>query len=129
MFDGIDVTASVTGTKVANAQGTMAGTFTIPANVRAGTKEVVITGNGGSRAVTSFTGQGTLTVENYVQTISTLVTEYVIDPIAQSFVLDAPRQITGAKIEFTARGNVKNPVVLELRTLADVWSALCRLAR
>jgi hypothetical protein len=116
-FDGINVTASVTGTKTANGQGVMTGTFMVPANVRAGTKEVVVTGNGGSRGVTSFTGQGTLTVDTYVQTISTLVTEYVIDPVAQSFVLDTPRQITGAKVEFTARGNTANPVVLQLRPL------------
>src|SRR5690606_32342837 len=80
-FDGIDVTASVTGTKVANAQGVMTGTFTIPAGIKAGTKEVIVTGKGGTEGQTSFTGQGTLTVTHYHTTTHTHTVKETIDPI------------------------------------------------
>ena len=118
-FDGIDVTGSVTGTKTADAFGVMTGTFTIPANVKAGTKEVVVTGQGGSRGVTSFTGQGTLTVTHYHTSTHTLTTATTIDPVAQSFVLPEPRQVTGARVEFTAQGDAANPIVLELRAMDE----------
>lgn len=116
-FDGIDVTAGVTGTKTANAQGVMTGTFKIPASVRAGTKPVVVRGKGGTNGETSFTGQGTLTVTHYHTTTHTATLAVTIDPVAQSFVLEETRQITGAKVEFTARGNAGNRVVIELRDM------------
>jgi hypothetical protein len=118
-FDGIDVTGSVTGTQTADASGVMTGAFTIPANIKAGTKEVVVTGQGGSRGVTSFTGQGTLTVTHYHTATHTLTTATTIDPVAQSFVLPEPRQVTGARVEFTEQGDVANPVVLELRAMDE----------
>lgn len=118
-FDGIDVTASVTGTKVANAQGILTGTFTIPAGIKAGTKEVIVTGKGGTEGQTSFTGQGTLTVTHYHTTTHTHTVKETIDPIAQSFALAETRQITGVKVEFTQRGDANNPVVLEMRPMAD----------
>jgi hypothetical protein len=116
-FDGVDVVPSVTGTKTANGQGVMTGTFTVPANIRAGTKPVVIVGAGGSRAETSFTGQGTLTTEVYVTTTHTTTVATTIDPIGQSFQLEEPRQVTGVRVEFTERGDPANPVILELRAM------------
>lgn len=116
-FDGIDVTASVTGTKIADAQGIMTGTFMIPANVRVGTKEVVVTGQGGSQGTTSFTGTHTLTVTSYHTSTSTVTVATTIDPVAQSFVLDEARQISGARVEFTARGDAGKAVAIELRAL------------
>lgn len=118
-FDGIDVTGSVTGTKIADVSGVMNGSFTIPANVKAGTKEVVVTGQGGSRGVTSFTGQGTLTVTSYHTSTHTLTTATTIDPVAQSFVLAEARQVTGARVEFTSRGDIANPVILEMRAMDE----------
>lgn len=118
-FDAIDVTASVTGTKVANAHGIMTGTFTIPANIRAGTKDVIVTGKGGTRGQTTFTGQGTLTVTHYHTTTHTHTVKATIDPIAQSFVLPETRQLTGVMVEFTERGDANNPVVLEMRPMTD----------
>ncbi|WP_108459199.1 DUF4815 domain-containing protein [Devosia naphthalenivorans] len=116
-FDGIEVLGEDALT--ANGEGVMTGSFNIPANVRAGTKRVEIIGKGGSRGVTSFTGQGTMTRRTYVETTHTHTVEFVIDPVAQSFVLSEPRQITGVKVEFTARGDVNKPVVLEMRTLIE----------
>lgn len=116
-FDGIEVLGEDALT--ANAQGTMIGSFVIPPNVRAGTKRVEIIGKGGSRGITSFTGQGTMTHRTYVETTHVHTVEFVIDPVAQSFVLTEPRQLTGGKFEFTARGDVSKPVVMEMRPLIE----------
>lgn len=118
-FDGIDVTASVAGTPAADGTGVMTGTFTIPEGISAGTKEVVVTGQGGSRGTTSFTGQGTLTIVNYRTTVRTRTVATTIDPVAQSFVLSAPRQVTGARVEFTQRGDPSEPVIIEMRPMSD----------
>lgn len=118
-FDGVDVTASVAGTPTADAGGVMVGTFTIPSNIRSGTKQVIVTGSGGTVGETSFTGQGTLTIKSYHTTRHTVTVRTTIDPVAQSFVLAAPRQVTGARVEFTAKGDATNPVVIALRPMTD----------
>ncbi|WP_281978801.1 DUF4815 domain-containing protein [Pseudorhizobium flavum] len=116
-FDGIEMLGEDALT--ADGQGTMTGSFVIPANVRAGTKRVEIIGKGGSRGVTSFTGQGTMTRKTYIETKHTHTVEFVIDPVAQSFVMTEPRQIVGIKVEFTAQGDVSKPVVAEMRSLIE----------
>ena len=60
-FDGIPVAAAplAGGTLVANGAGELAGTFTVPANVRAGTKAVTFAGPLGSKGSQTFMGQGT----------------------------------------------------------------------
>jgi hypothetical protein len=45
----------------ANALGVIKGKFTIPANVPAGTKEVIATGAQGSRGGAVYVGDGTIT--------------------------------------------------------------------
>ncbi|WP_279480250.1 DUF4815 domain-containing protein [Aureimonas sp. SK2] len=117
LFDGIDVTASMTGTKEANDQGILTGSFTIPASVPAGTKLVQVFGKGGSRGATSFVGQGTLTINHYHTSSHTHTVAVTIDPVAQSFVLDEMRQITGVRVEFSKRGDPTNHVVLEMRDM------------
>ena len=119
LFDSIDITHTVTGSKLANGAGVMTGSFMIPAGVKAGTKEVEVVGTGGTRGKTSFTGQGTLTTTHYHTTTHTHTVATTIDPVAQSFVLDQTRQVTGARVEFTVRGNPANPVALEMRPMAD----------
>lgn len=91
-------------TLTADADGILRGRFTIPANVPAGAKTVAFRGaeKGGSRASAIFVGQGDLTVQN-VRQVNT-VTNYWADPLAQSFVLDADRQVCGVDLWFTAAG-------------------------
>lgn len=98
-FDGIDVTPVGV---VADDSGTLSGMFTIPASVPAGSKTVAFTGGNGSYGEAVFTGQGSLTV----QTLRTLrvVTNILIDPLAQTFILDADTQCTGADLWFTDCG-------------------------
>jgi len=60
-FDGIPVAPKplANGTLLATAAGKLAGTFTIPENVAAGTKAVVFSGTLGSTGSQTFMGQGT----------------------------------------------------------------------
>lgn len=85
----------------ANADGVISGRFTIPANIPAGTKSVVITGVGGSRGDTSYTGSGTI-VTNELTRIVTRIRGF--DPLAQTFTLDVPYQVAGVDLWFTTIG-------------------------
>jgi len=110
-FDGIDVTPAGLS---ANSNGVVTGSFTIPSGVPAGSKSVVFNGAQGSHGEAVFTGQGSLTV----QTLRTLrvITNYRIDPLAQTFVLDADTQCTGCDLWFTACGG---DVTVQIRETAN----------
>jgi hypothetical protein len=59
-FDSVPVTVSAAP---ADPDGVIVGTFTIPANVPQGTKRVTFEGSVGTQASSSYTGRGTITVE------------------------------------------------------------------
>ncbi|RWX72593.1 DUF4815 domain-containing protein, partial [Mesorhizobium sp. M2A.F.Ca.ET.039.01.1.1] len=80
-FDGIDVTPA--GPLTADAEGEIDGSFTIPANVPAGSKGVVAKGAAGSEAAAIFVGQGTIDIETLRRVITTTV---------QSTSVTAPRE-------------------------------------
>ena len=98
-FDGLPVTTS---NKNANAQGVINATFTIPAGIPAGTKQVVVTGSGGTRGSATYTGTNTVTTETR-RTVTTIQVERY-DPLAQTFTLDRPRHVSGAEVWFTKKG-------------------------
>lgn len=100
LFDGVAVEPK-NGPLTADAEGRISGVFTIPPGIPAGAKLVEFRGNGSSAQAT-FVGQGTLEVTTYrsVQT----VTNTNIDPLAQTFTLDAAAQVAGADLWFTAKG-------------------------
>lgn len=103
IFDGIEVSAKE-GTVTADSSGKLTGTFTIPADVPAGTKLVEFRGGeGGSTAQATFVGQGTLEVTTLRQVQT--VTNTNIDPLAQTFMLDKAVQLAGVDVWFTARGD------------------------
>lgn len=63
MFAGVVISlASVTGTKVANAQGVLEGGFTVPAGIPVGAKAVQFKGASGSVGQASYTGSAAITV-------------------------------------------------------------------
>lgn len=99
----------------ADATGKVVGKFTIPAGVPAGAKEVVFTGAAGTRARATFIGQGTRLIETRQLVTWTLVAAF--DPLAETFTLDAPQQITGVDIWFTAKGT--SPVELQIRETSN----------
>ncbi|WP_375633047.1 DUF4815 domain-containing protein, partial [Bartonella sp. AA74HLJMH] len=79
-FDGVNVLPK---TKlVANTKGTLEGTFTIPQNITAGTKNVVARGKGGTIATGLFTGQGVIDVKVMRRTTTVKIWTQV-DPQAQ----------------------------------------------
>ncbi len=77
LFDGISVVPQPlpNSTLLANPGGVLSGTFTIPAGVSAGVKEVVFRGSGGSEGTQFFTGQGTAVLRTQ-RTVSTQVWAY-----------------------------------------------------
>lgn len=108
-FDGVDLTPDGV---VADDDGHISGTFTIPANIPTGTKAVVAEGKGGSIGTASFTGEGTInyttlkTIKNVTVTTTTTTRRFVnVDPLAQTFILEEDTQLTAVDLMFTAKGN------------------------
>lgn len=110
LFDGINITPSPA--PVADSSGTITGTFTVPANVPAGTKLVRFIGQNGNFGNASYTGTGTLVVRRWSSTTTTTTEFY--DPLAQSFVLEEGRHVTGLDLKFAVKGG-NNPVLVQLR--------------
>ncbi|MCW8207636.1 DUF4815 domain-containing protein [Verminephrobacter aporrectodeae subsp. tuberculatae] len=111
-FGGVVVepVALTGGALTANAQGLLVGKFTVPANMPAGTREVVIVGSGASRASALFTGQGTAVAREVQQVLR--IWHQRVDPLAQTLMRDAPEQIAGVELWFTAK---QGSVLVQLR--------------
>lgn len=136
LFDGLDVTPSPAPT--ADPAGTLTGTFTIPANVTAGTKAVRATGAGGTLASGVFTGQGVLEIET-LRRVNVVVNWSDdgggndnfsgFDPLAQTFTLTEPRHVSGVDVKFTAIGDTANPVIVELHPVENGFPTRAVLAQ
>lgn len=102
---------------VTNAQGHLKGTFKIPAKIKAGTKQVLFTGDTTkgvgkfSHAETTFTGQGTV-VTNLMRNVTNVMKSYY-DPLAQTFMLNDARQIVGMDVYVVTKGTT--PLMVQLR--------------
>ncbi|WP_336801720.1 DUF4815 domain-containing protein [Kaistia sp. MMO-174] len=125
-FDGIPVTP--VGPPVANAEGKITGSFTIPANVTAGQKAVVAVGASGNSGTASFVGQGTVdvTVMQRITTTQFFNTQTEsptsgVDPQAQTYTLDEGRQLAAFDIKFCAIGDRSNDCILEVRSVQNGW--------
>ncbi|MDP2358637.1 MAG: DUF4815 domain-containing protein [Beijerinckiaceae bacterium] len=127
-FDGVDVKPA--GTQTANAEGVITGSFLIPANVTAGTKDVLAEGMGGTRARAQFVGQGTIDIDvmRRVTTVWRAPPEppveelqvfdpnmWDVDPLAQTFTPPEFRFITGVDIKFCTKGDPANGVIVQCR--------------
>ncbi|MDR3362614.1 MAG: DUF4815 domain-containing protein [Desulfovibrio sp.] len=112
IFDG--VTASFDAS-AADANGELTGSFVIPPKIPSGAKTVVFRGSdGGSFGSAVFIGQGQLTVQTVRQV--TTVTNYHIDPLAQTFALEKTIQVCGVDIWFTAKSG---EVRIQIRDVRD----------
>lgn len=98
-------------TLIADANGVVTGKFTIPAGVKAGTKNVEFKGSGGSFGDATFTGQGSLSVTTARQV--TTISKSLYDPLAQTFTLTKARQLSGVDLFFTALGTT--PIIVQIR--------------
>lgn len=124
-FDGVrcDVTplpGFSAGTKPgsirANSKGEAKGKFTIPANIRTGTREVVLK-NLNSQALGTFTSIGTKrTVKETI--LKTKITLTVVDPLAQTFQFDQDQILTSVGLYFSAVDPTKN-VVVQIRNVVN----------
>ncbi|SDQ99848.1 DUF4815 domain-containing protein [Pseudovibrio sp. Tun.PSC04-5.I4] len=113
-FDGIAIAENA----VADAQGVVAGSFNVPANIPTGQKRVEIKGQGSSEASAVFISQGTITTEQW--RVTTVLLRPAAqprrrDPVSQSFVLPEDRLLLGVDVEFTARGDASKGIACEVR--------------
>lgn len=115
-FDGLNVTPA--GPLVADVDGQVVGSFTIPANVPSGTKRVVATGGGGTPASAQFVGQGFVEIDVMRRVTVTRVTGGV-DPLAQTFTLVEPRHIAGVDLRICAVGNEDNSLLVEIHPVEN----------
>ncbi|WP_375657171.1 DUF4815 domain-containing protein [Bartonella sp. CM120XJJH] len=113
IFDGVNVLPNYP--LFANSYGTLEGTFKIPQNITAGTKNVVARGKGGTIATGLFTGQGVIDVKVMRRTTTVKIWTQV-DPQAQVFTPDETRQITGIDFHLCKIGNQNHDLVIDLVT-------------
>jgi hypothetical protein len=108
--------------EVADSNGDVAGTFTVPADIPSGSKEVEFLGNQGNFGSAIYTGQGTL-VQREWNSITTTTTwrwwsppppRRNWDPLAQSFVLPEGRHITALDLQFAIKGSDDNDVTIDI---------------
>lgn len=99
-------------TIAADSNGVVTGSFTIPANVLAGTKQVVFSGAGGATAQAVFVGQGSITDEVLQKITTEYLTEWLgfLDPVAETFTVPNSCQIGALDLWFTAAGSTKTVV-------------------
>lgn len=107
---------SVDGTVRANAKGEARGKFTIPPDVRTGTREVVLRNND-NQAFTTFTAQGTHKITEETVT-KTRVTFTLYDPLAQSFVFPTDRVVTSFDLYFASKSETDN-LIIQVRGLSE----------
>jgi hypothetical protein len=110
-FDDIDVTPV---NLRADANGTLTGSFAIPAGVPVGVKHVAFEGFGGSKSNALYTAYGWTTTVMNERTINTTFW-YENDPLAQTFRFPEPRQVLGVDVKFTKVGDRNKPVRIQIR--------------
>ncbi len=110
-------------TVVADVNGHLSCSFTIPSNIPAGSKKVQLIGRGGTTGTATFVGQGQITalqlreVENVTINQVTTTTSFV-DPLAETFVLPVDSICTGADLWFEAKGAAGNKCFCQLREVS-----------
>lgn len=138
-FDGVQVpltpiegTAAGTesGSVKANSNGYLKATFTIPAKILTGTREVLLKSDiqrDGyvSEGFTLYIAQGTArNIQRTVTTVTTVLLERTttttlksvyVDPVGQTFVLDRMTMIKGIDVYFENKPSVNTPVICEIR--------------
>lgn len=116
---GYSLDTSGTGTAMTDSNGTFAGSFTIPADVPAGTVEVGFT-NSKDNAIANYTGSGNTvhqgtyyTSETYYSTVQVAAT-ISYDPLAETFQLPQNYYITSLNLFFGSKDDTE-PVRIQIR--------------
>lgn len=98
----------------ANKDGIAVGKFTVPEGIPAGTVEIVVEGDQGSRGTAAYTASGT--VETQQRRIVKTITQYY-DPLAQTFNLEEGRHIGGIDLWFKEKGTSRVQVQIRETTV------------
>lgn len=110
------------GTIRSKLDGTASGSFTVPAGVRTGTREVTLS-NDNNKATQVYSAQGTLkTIEAVIK--RTRVTANLYDPLAQSFTFDSNKVLTSVELFFAKKAmnndtGHTSDVTIQIRSLGD----------
>ncbi|MBQ7577239.1 MAG: DUF4815 domain-containing protein [Synergistaceae bacterium] len=107
-FDSVEVNCD---TKKADSSGNFTGTFTIPANIPAGTKLVELIGSVESKGYAYFTG-----INQKTTIIKTRIYRYKDDPLAQTFTLSESRLISGVDFWLAKKGS--SNIRVEIRNVS-----------
>ena len=107
-FDSVQVPCT---SSRADSSGNFSGTFTIPANIPAGTKLVELVGNVESKGFAYFTG-----INQKTTIIKTHVYRYKDDPLAQTFTLSESRLISGIDFWLAKKGS--SNIRVEIRNVS-----------
>lgn len=112
-------------TLFADGSGVVQGKFTIPAGIPAGNKLVTFQGGGGQNGRATFSGQGTLVRQTFLQETVVTTLRWVSppppqpvrggsgDPLAQTFSMNANTQVSGIDLWFTAKSTT--PTMVQIR--------------
>ena len=88
-----------------------------------GTYEITFTGTAGPNGEPASVAVGTYTGADHVinrrHTYVTTKVKKFYDPLAQTFVLDKPRMVTGIKVRFAAKDIEEHPVLVQLRPVEN----------
>lgn len=95
---------------VADQDGVLKGTFTVPAGVPAGTAQVEVVGDQGSRGTGTYTASGTVRTEQR-RIVNTVTYRY--DPLAQTSTLSEGRHIAGVDLWFKKKGTSR--ILVQIR--------------
>lgn len=101
---------------VADANGNLTGTFTIPAGIPSGTKLVEFYGKGGSYGHATYIGESSI-VTNYYETVYTYTT-HLIDPLAETFTLTETATVVGFDL-FVASLSASAPLIVQVRDVQN----------
>lgn len=124
------------GSLKADNQGHTKGTFTIPAGIRTGVREVKLQGDYivdgyQTEASTLFQSSGIArTIQRTLTTVNTVllhrtITQYIttvlywVDPLAQTFMLEDMTVVKGVNVYFESKSTVGVPVTLEIRSVEN----------
>lgn len=101
----------------ANANGVVNTTIQIPAGIPAGSKQVAITGAGGSRGEATFVGRGTIVRRELQQVTTQRVVRANVDPLAQTFTIPTTRLVAGADFYVKTKGSAAaaNRIIVQIR--------------
>jgi len=97
----------------ADSAGDLSGFFDIPPGIPAGIKSVQFLGEGGSFGDASYTGSGTITLEQR-RRVTEIITQR-FDPLAQTFTLPESEHIAACTLQFVEKGTKE--VRVQIRTM------------